>query len=365
MRAIVMNAPGDYGVQQASVPKPRAGEVLVKVMAISICGSDPKVFDGGYQSIGWPPAFPFIPGHEFSGVVTELGEGVTKFSAGDRVAGEAHCGCGVCQNCMAGNYNLCLNYGDTATGHRHYGFTYQGAYAEYNAYNVRALTKIPDNVTFEEASLADTAGTALQAIRLTGIVPGGYTLVIGPGPIGIFAMQIAKAMGSKTVMVGRRARLKLAGRMGADHLIDYEECDDIVGRVKELTGGLGVHQAFECAGSDAAMEQCVRACRKNGKVALVALPTTDLHSLPTKTMVMNQIHVIGSRANPNCTPDVLALMSSGAINARDMITHTFPLEAFHTAMKTFAERLDGAMKVVVLPHGSQEEKPSMREASLV
>lgn len=111
-------------------------------------------------------------------------------------------------------YNLCLNYGKVETGHRHYGFTYQGAYAEYNAYNVRALTPIPENVTYEEASLADTAGTALQATRLTGIVPGGYTLVIGPGPIGMFCMELARAMGSKTIMVGRGNRLAIAGQAG-------------------------------------------------------------------------------------------------------------------------------------------------------
>ena len=352
MQAIVMTGPNEYDVQTVETPRPKAGEVLVKVMAISICGSDPKVFDGGYLSIGWPPQFPFTPGHEFSGVVMELGEGVTDFAVGDRVAGEAHCGCGVCHNCMSGNYNLCLNYGDTKAGHRHYGFTYQGAYAEYNAYNVRALTKMPDNVSFEEASLADTAGTALHAVRLTGIEPGGYSLVIGPGPIGNFAMQIAKSMGSKTIVVGRGDRLKLAGELGADYLINYESCDNIVAQVKTLTGGPGVHQAFECAGSDAAMEQCVHAARKNGKVAMVALPTTDMHPLPTKTMVMNQIQVIGSRANPNCTGAVLELMSSGAVNARDMITHTFSLERFHEAMETFIKRIDGAMKVVVLPHQS-------------
>jgi len=348
MNAIVMTAPNEYGLRSVRTPKPKAGEVLVQIKAVSICGSDPKVFDGGYLNIGWPPSFPFIPGHEFSGVVCELGEGVTKFAVGDRVAGEAHCGCGVCENCMSGNYNLCLNYGNAEAGHRHYGFTYQGAYAEYNAYNVKALTKIPNNVSFEEASLADTAGTALQAVRLTGIVPGGWTLIIGPGPIGIFAMQIAKAMGSKTIMVGRRARLALAGKMGADVLLDYEECDNIVARVKEISGG-GVHQAFECAGSDAAMEQCVRACRKYGKVALIALPTTDMHPIPTKTMVMNQIQLCGSRANPNCCKDVLELMSSGVLSAKDMITHSFPLSEFKTAMETFINRTDGAMKVVVLP----------------
>ena len=349
MNAIVMRGPDDFVYQEMDKPTPRAGEALVQIKAVSICGSDPKLFSGGYASINWPPSLPFIPGHEFSGVVTELGEGVTKFAVGDRVAGEAHCGCGSCKNCMSGCYNLCLNYGNTAAGHRHYGFTYQGAYADYNAYNVKALTKIPDNVSFEEASLADTAGTALQAIRLTGIVPGGYTVVIGPGPIGIFAMQMAKSMGSRTIMVGRRARLELAGRLGADYIVDYEECDDIVSRVRDIADGVGAHQAFECAGSSDSVEQCVRAVRKNGRVALVSLPTDDLHSVPTKTMVMNQISVFGSRANPNCTKDVLDLMASGAINSRDLITHVFPLREFSTAMKTFVDRIDGAMKVVVQP----------------
>ncbi len=350
MNAIVMTGPGEYSLQQVDVPKPGPGEVLVQIKAISICGTDPKVFDGAYVDIGWPPSFPFIPGHEFSGVVAELGEGVTKFAVGDRVAGEAHCGCGTCANCMAGNYNLCLNYGKPETGHRHYGFTYRGAYEDYNAYNVKALTKMPDSVSFDEASLADTAGTSLQAIRLSGIVPGGYTLVIGPGPVGIFAMQIARSMGSKVIMVGRKARLQLAGELGADYLVDFEKCDDVVEEVRKITGGIGVDQAFECAGSDSAMAQCVYACKKNGNVSLVALPKTDMHELPTKTMVMNQIHVHGSRANPNCTESVLKMMEDGRINAKDMITHVFPLQEFDKAMDTFVHRLDGAMKVVVHPN---------------
>lgn len=350
MNAIVMQGANNFCMQEVDVPKLKPKEVLVQIKAIAICGSDPKVFNGGYLSINWPPSFPFVPGHEFAGVVVELGEGVTDLCVGDRVAGEAHCGCGTCENCMAGNYNLCLNYGKPESGHRHYGFTWQGAYAQYNAYNVKALTKIPDNISFEEASLTDTAGTALQAIRLTGIVPGGYTLVIGPGPIGIFAMQIAKAMGSKTIMVGRKERLALAGKLGADHLIDYEQCDDIVARVKELTGGLGAHQAYECAGGDAAMAQCMRGVRKNGKVAVLALPTDDMHNIPVKTMVMNQIHLYGSRANPNCTGEVLNLMASGAINAKGMITHVFPLQEFPKAMETFVKRIDGAMKVVIQPN---------------
>ncbi|MGI6153169.1 MAG: zinc-dependent alcohol dehydrogenase [Christensenellaceae bacterium] len=349
MKAVVMHGPGEFGVEHVPVPQPAENEVLVKIKAVSICGSDPKLFSGGYTGIGWPPSFPFIPGHEFSGEVVETGPGVTGFSVGDRVAGEAHCGCGHCANCADGNYNLCLNYGKTNEGHRHYGFTYQGAYAEYNAYNVHALAKVPNNVSFEEASLTDTAGTALQAVNLTGITPGGYTLVIGPGPIGIFAMQIAKARGAKTIMVGRRDRLKIAQQMGADHTINYEECGDIVAKVKEITGGMGAHEAFECAGSDAAIKQSVLSLRKNGKVAFVALPTVDDHMVPTKTLVMNQITIYGSRANPNCSCEVLGMMEQGKISAKGMITHEFPIEEIRKAIDIFENRLDGAMKVIVKP----------------
>lgn len=349
MKAVVMRAANDYGVDSVDIPKPGYKEVLVRIKAVAICGSDPKVFSGGYLSINWPPAFPFIPGHEFSGEVVALGDGVTEFGVGDRVAGEAHCGCGYCANCKAGIYNLCLNYGKTKNGHRHYGFTYQGAYAEYNAYNVKTLTRLPDSISYEEGSLVDTAGTAFQAIRLAGVTPGGYSATFGPGPIGIFVMQIAKAMGSKTIVVGRRERLQGARKLGADYSVDYESVKDVVATVRDITGGIGADEVFECAGTQEAVLQSVRCARKNGHVAFVALPTVDEMMIPVKTMVMNQIAVHGSRANPNCSAKVIELMSQGKINAKDMITHQFPLDKIHEAMNTFVNRIDGALKVVVKP----------------
>jgi L-iditol 2-dehydrogenase len=349
MKAVVMRGPNEYGVEQVEIPKPGYKEVLVRVKAVAICGSDPKVFSGGYMSINWPPSFPFTPGHEWAGEVAELGEGVTEFKPGDRVAGEAHCGCGYCANCKAGLYNLCLNYAKTNVGHRHYGFTCRGAYAEYNAYNVKSLAKMPDSISFEEGSLVDTAGTALQAIRLAGVTPGGHSVTFGPGPIGMFAVQIAKAMGSRTIMVGRRERLQFARKLGADCVLDYESVKDVVGAIKGMTNGLGADEVYECAGTPEAVIQSIRCAKKNGHVALVSLPTVDEMVMPMKTMVMNQITVHGSRANPNCSEKVIELMSQGKLNAKDMITHTFPLEQIHEAMHTFVNRVDGALKVVVKP----------------
>ena len=350
MKALVLEAPKTFSIQEVNIPEPKAGEVLVRIESVAICGSDPKTINGDYVDIGWPAYFPFTPGHEFAATVVKAGEGVTSLKPGDRVGGEAHCGCGVCENCKKGQYNLCLNYGNPAAGHRHYGYTVPGAYAQYNVYNTKALELLPDNVSFDEASMVDTAGTALQVIRLTGIVPGGYTVVIGPGPVGIIVMQMARAMGSKAIMIGRGGRLELAGKLGADYLIDYEKSSDPVKEVFEITGGMGADRSFECAGSDQAMAQCVYVLRKGGKTGFVSIPAVEMHPLPTKTMVMNQIAVIGSRANPNCSKEVLSLISSGKINVKDMITHTFELDDFGTALETFVKRIDGAMKVVIHPN---------------
>jgi L-iditol 2-dehydrogenase len=231
----------------------------------------------------------------------------------------------------------------------HYGFNYKGAYAQYNAYNVKALTKMPDNVSFEEGSLVDTGGTALQAIRLNGITPGGYSVIFGEGPVGIFLMKIAKAMGSNTIVIGCKKRLKFAKEAGADYIVDYKMSDDVVAEVRKITGGLGADEAFECAGSQDAMLQCVRCVKKNGQVAIVSLPIKDEYFLPVKTMVMNQITIHGSRANPNCSKQVLAMINEGKVYVKDMITNIFSLDDVHKAIDIFSNKIDGVMKVVIRP----------------
>jgi L-iditol 2-dehydrogenase len=123
-----------------------------------------------------------------------------------------------------------------------------------------------------------------------------------------------------------------------------------VKEVFEITHGIGADRSFECAGSDEAMAQCVYTLRKGGKTGFVSIPAVEMHPLPTKTIVMNQIAVLGSRANPNCSKEVLSLISSGKINVKDMITHTFALDDFATALETFVKRVDGAMKVVIHPN---------------
>lgn len=337
-------------INEVAVPKPGVGEVLCKIGAIAICGSDPEIINGHHKKKGWPPQFPFTLGHEWAGEVVALGEGVTEFKIGDRVAGEAHKGCGSCENCMTGRYTLCLNYGKAEKGHRHYGFTNPGANCEYNAYATKALRLLPDNISFVHAALLDTAGVALHGIDMIGVTPGGVSVVWGPGPIGLMALQMMKAMGSrKVIMVGRRNRLQVAGELGADVLIDYEK-ENVVERILEETDGIGADEIQECSGAAVALDECIAAVRKGGKINLIGFYEDSKVKLPPITdIVMNEITLTGSRANPNVSGRALSMFQSGAITGNKVVSHTFPLDQYADAVDAFLSRRDGAIKVVIEP----------------
>lgn len=354
MRAAVLHAPGDFSIETVPVPQPGYGEVLVKIKSVSICGSDPGIFGGAVLKDGWPPHYPFIAGHEFAGVVEALGEGVATLKIGDRVAGEAHCGCGVCEMCKKGLYNLCRNYG--RAGHHHYGHATPGCYAQYQVYDQKALTVMPDNVGFDEGSTVDTAGIAFHGISLAGIVPGGWTAIIGPGPMGILLMQMAKAMGSKTVVIGYNdpERLRMAKQTGADHVIETLETPDVVEAVRALTGGAGADRSFDCAGAGDTLDKAIRMTAPEGHVAVIAYPKQTTTQEALYYMVKNEITVHGVRANPNCSAKVLGLMSGGKLRVGEIITHRFPLERLHEAFDTFVNHKDGAIRVVIHPNGEEE-----------
>ena len=351
MKACQLVAFNKNEIRELPVPEPLDGEVLCKIRAIAICGTDPEIIHGKLKAkMNWPPVFPFTLGHEWSGEVVKLGAGVKGFKVGDRVAGEAHRGCGSCANCMKGNYTLCLNYGDVASGHRHYGFVTPGANAEYNVYSTKALRKIPDNLSFPHAALLDTAGVALHGIDMIGVTPGGTAAVWGPGAIGLMSVQMIKAMGARNIIVvGRGKRLQMAGELGATHLVDYEKGDPVK-TVLEITGGVGVDEIQECSGGAVALDQCLAAVRKGGKINLLGFyDDADVVLPPITRIVMNEITLTGSRANPNVSDRVLNMFASGLIAGDKVVTHTFPLESYNEALETYLTRKDGAIKVVIEP----------------
>lgn len=350
MKAVVIEAPNVYSVKKVNIPSPSHGEVLVAIRSVAICGSDPGIISGKVLNNGWPPYYPFIAGHEFSGEVVKLGTGVTDLVIGDRVSGEAHCGCSFCRNCKSGNYNLCLNYGNIEAGHRHYGHNTPGCYAQYQVYSQNALTKMPGSISFDEGALVDTAGTAYNAILSCGVVPGGYTVIIGPGPMGISSMLIAKALGSKIIVIGRRERLDLAKKLGADYIVNYEKINDVVSEVMNITNNIGADQVIEAAGNTTAFLQSIQMAKKGGHVAFISIPPKDGQLIAGKHLIMNQITLHGIRANPNCSQPILSMMSSGILsNLKMMITHVFSIDDIEIAFDIFAKRKDGAVKVLIHP----------------
>ena len=346
MKALVMRAPGEYGVEDVKKPVPGFQEVLVRMHSVAICGSDPPLLAGESLKDGLPAYMPFIPGHEGAGVVETVGSGVTDFKPGDMVAAEAHLGCGHCANCRMGRYNLCLNFGIREQGHKQYGFTAQGCYAQYCVYHIRAVHHIPDGLTCEHGAMADTMATALHGIESVGIRPGGLTAVMGCGPVGMSAMLLAKAMGSRVILCGRGDRLERGKQMGVDVVLDYT-AEDIGERIHSISGGIGADQVIECAGTELSFRNCIAGVKRGGRIALLSSPRKSSYGIDMKAIMWNELTLCGSRGNPNSHQKVMQMMKMGIADPLPMITHRFALEDMREAVDVFTQRRDGCIKALI------------------
>lgn len=350
MNALVLTAPKEFEIKKIPVPEIGPNEVLCRIKSVAICGSDPGFISGKTAGV-WPPRYPFTIGHEWSGVVEEIGSNVTLWKKGDKVVGEAHNGCGICRNCKEGRYNLCLNYDNPQTEHRHYGHKDQGAFAEYGAFNQKSLTALPENVSFDIGAIVDAAGTALHVETLTGITPGGTVAIIGPGPIGLIAAKTAKALGAgKTIVIGRGSRLARARELGiATATVDFEN-QNIIKTIESLTAGYGCDEVFECSGANGTLDQAIHIVKRGGKIGLVGIPAPgNMESITNRMVVIKEITIQGSRANPNVTDKLLSMLAAGVLNFDDIVTHSFDLNDFGRALATFLDRSTGALKVIVHP----------------
>ena len=350
MKAAVLYGEGDMRlVDDYPVPEPGPEEILIRVDACAICGTDPKILAHGWPN--HPPYGEFIFGHEYAGTVAALGEDVTEFEIGDRVAVEPHKGCGVCDNCRDGLYNTCLNYGNIEKGHRHYGFTYNGGYAEYVCNHVNSAYKIPGDMSIDQSTLITTAATSLYGLRRIGGVQAGETVVVsGPGSIGLMGVVMARLMGAGTIILtGTRAeRLEVGQYLGADVAVNVRE-EDVVERIIELTHGVGADAVLECAGTTQAAVDAVEYTKKNGRIALVGIYKEPAPLNVNKIGQWN-ITLAGSKAEgERSLAQALALLSRGTVDLSPLITHTFPLDQVHAAFETSEKRLGGAIKVVVKP----------------
>src|SRR5436309_5583038 len=216
MEALLLTAPHEFEIRDLPRPSPRDNEVLCRVRDIAVCGTDAEIVEGRFKG-RWPRAYPFIPGHEWSGEIVGAGE-VAKgygFVPGTRIAGTSHSGCGYCRMCRTGRYNLCFNYGREDLGHRQYGHYTQGAYADYVVHTIKAVFPIPDAMPFDVAALCDTASIALHSVKRPGIEPGDVFVAVGSGGMGLLTAMCARALGAaRVIVVGGGKRRDRAQALG-------------------------------------------------------------------------------------------------------------------------------------------------------
>ena len=348
MTALVLTAPHEFEIRSVPVPSPKENEVLCRVRAIAICGTDAEIIEGTFKG-RWPRAYPFIPGHEWSGEVTAAGEVARShgFAPGTPDAGTSHSGCGYCRMCRTGRYNACLNYGREELGHRQYGHYTQGAYAEFVVHTIKSVFPIPDAMPFDVAALCDTASIALHSVKRPGIEPGDVVVSVGSGGMGLLVAMCARSLGAaRVIVVGGGKRLERAAAIGFE-TVDYHAAVPVA-RVRELTGGRGADVAIDSAGTKDSVRQSTLMVRKGGRVAFTGIPKEPA-AIDFQKIVLEEIDLYGVRANRNTMEEVMPLMSDGRIPAATLITHHFPLRDFAAALRTFNERIDGALKVIVEP----------------
>lgn len=277
MKAAVLYGNEDIRYEQIDTPVPGEGEVLVKVKAVGICGSDvPRVLQNGAHY------YPIVLGHEFSGEVASLGPGVDgDLAVGDRVAGAPLLPCFQCEDCQNGNYSLCKHYSFI-------GSRVQGAFAEYVILPRKNVVKFENTVPFETAAFFEPSTVALHGIYCAGFVPGGNVAVLGGGTIGMFTFQWAKLLGAKSVTVFdvNDARLELANQLGATYTINTMD-EDPVKRTQELFPR-GFDYVFETAGVTATEKLAFRLCGNKAKVCFIGTPTRELSFTPAEFEQLNR-----------------------------------------------------------------------------
>ena len=324
-------------------PEPAADELLVRVRACGICGSDVHGFDGS-TGRRIPPV---IMGHEASGVVAGAGANVRGFREGDRVAFDSMISCGACDYCRRGEPNLCDNR--QILGVSCADFRRDGAFAEYVAVPARIAFRLPDSLSFGHAAMLEPVSVAVHAVNLTPVRLGGTAMVAGAGMIGLLCIQCLRLAGCGRIYAVDLdgARLALARRLGADEGLNPRSCD-VKAEVLERTGGRGVDVALEAVGATDPIATAVACLRKGGALTLVGNFSPSIQ-LPLQSVVTRQLRLAGSCASANEYPACIELLARGAIELDPLISARAPLEDAPAWFNRLHAGEPGLMKVIIEP----------------
>ncbi len=344
MKALLLTAPSQLDLVDFPDPAPADGEVLVRVRACGICGSDIHGWDG---STGRRRP-PLIMGHEASGEIAAIGPGVTRWKKGDRVTFDSTIFCGECAYCRAGQVNLCDNRRVVGVSPPEY--RQHGAFAEYVALPTRILYAVPDQLTYAQAAMIEPVSIAIHAVQRVKIAPTDTAVVVGSGMIGLFVIQALRWAGAARIIAVdlEENRLALARELGATDTIN-SGAGDPVAEIMRLTGGRGADLAFEVVGISPTLNLALAALRRGGSAVLVGNLSAKT-DFPMQAVVTRELSVLGTCSSAGEYPVCLDLIARGIIRVEPMISAVAPLTEGVEWFKRLSAKDGGKyMKVILQP----------------
>jgi L-iditol 2-dehydrogenase len=345
MKSAIFKAPREFEIVDRELPVPGRGQVLVKIMASGICGSDMAPYVGKELDRRQPG---IVMGHEASGIVESTGEGVVAWKKGDRVAINPQIYCETCRNCRTGNSNLCDNMLLIGSSKRKF---LDGAMCQFLCLSEKQLLELPGNVGFNEGSMLDPIGNAIRVVRNGEVGIGDTVLVIGCGAIGLLVVQTARIAGAATVIAVDRVQFKLdlAAKLGADKCVDSSDPAAAEAAIMKFTKGQGADVVINAAGFAETYELAVRTCRKRGTIVALGYVGTHI-SFPITDMIFKEIRCVGSTGFSQENTMVLEYLSKDMIKVDDIITDTLPLESIKSGFDRLLEPGSRAIKVIINPN---------------
>lgn len=344
MLALVKTQKGEGYLELREVPEPRIGpgEVLIEVQACGICGTDIHVKHDRFPY--WPPV---VLGHEFSGVIVEVGAEVEKFQVGDRVVGEPHTkACGKCYLCRTGNIQVC-------PAKRSPGWGIDGAMTKYLKMPEHLLHRIPDQLSFEEAALVEPLANVVHDVCERGRVEAeDFVVVLGPGPIGLMAAMVARAEGARQVMIvgtpkDEEQRLPVARQLGIHHVVNLAQ-ENPLERTLELTHGLGADLVVEASGAEPAISLAVDLVRKKGRLSAIGMTGQEHIRFPWDKAIFKACDLFFNLSTSYTSWDrAISLIAEGKVNVKALISHREPLTNWEQVFEE-VENLR-ALKALLIP----------------
>lgn len=334
--AAVLSSLETLEMREVPMPTLKSGEVMVKLQAVGVCGSDVHYYQHG--RIGdFLVKFPFILGHECAGVVTEVGEGVSHLKVGDRVCLEPGAPCGKCGSCLSGHYNLCSDVVFLATP------PYDGCLMNYIAYPAEWTFKLPDHMSYEEGALVEPLAIGINAAKTGGVSLGQSVLIYGAGCIGLMSLLAAKAYGATTIYVADvlDKRLETAKKLGGIPLNSTKV--NVIEEIAKATGNKGVDVVLDCAGVSDTVIGSIRACGAGGSIVVVGLAADTLNGIPLGPISTKELKITSIFRYQNLYPTTIAAIASGKIDVKEIVSNRY---RFEETPKAFAETVQNIQNVV-------------------